>query len=113
MFNIPSLDKYKFYVGKDRVIAVSTYAGRPVRGVAKCASEDKFDLETGKKLAAARCNYKIAMKRAKRATQKYHEAIKTRNSAQAKVEAMSSYQTDANAALGQAYIALTDLLDEI
>ena len=113
MFKTPSLEKYRFYVAKDRVIAVSSYAGRPVRGVAKCASDDEFNLEIGKKLAAARCNQKIALKRAKRASREYHKAIQARNEAQARVEAMSSYQTDANIALGVADEAIREILELI
>lgn len=64
MFDYP-FDKYKFYVNvKERTVyAISTYAGKTVRGVAKCAPEDKFDIEYGKRLAAARCNLKVAAKR--------------------------------------------------
>ena len=109
MFKTPSLEKYKFYVAKDRVIAVSSYAGRPVRGVAKCASDDEFNLETGKKLAAARCNQKIALKRAKRAGNEYFKAIQARDEAQARVEAMYNYLFDANIALGTA----DDVIEEI
>lgn len=61
------LEKYKFYIAKNKVIAVSTYAGKTVRGVAVCADSDTFDLEKGKRLAAARCNAKVAEKRLKNA----------------------------------------------
>lgn len=69
------LEKYRFYIDeKNQVIAISTYAGRYVKGVAKCDPRDKFDLEKGKKLAAARCAVKIAEKRVKQANSKYMEA---------------------------------------
>ena len=32
------------------------HAGRIAKGYAKCSPDDEFDMETGKKLAAARCN---------------------------------------------------------
>ena len=58
--------KYRYYTnGKNVVVAVASYAGRTVRGVAKCSDQDEFNLETGKKLAAARCAMKIAKKRVK------------------------------------------------
>jgi len=41
--------------------------GKPVRGVAKCAPNDEFDINKGKELAAARCNLKVAQKRVKKA----------------------------------------------
>ena len=44
------IEKYKFYTNGSRVIAVSTYAGKTVRGVAVCHAGDTFSLEKGKKL---------------------------------------------------------------
>ena len=62
------MTKYSFYTdGKTKVVAVSTYAGKVVRGVAKCDVNDTFSLEKGKELAAARCNEKVAKKRFARA----------------------------------------------
>lgn len=56
--------KYRYYTnGENVVVAVASYAGRTIRGVAKCSDQDEFDLETGKKLAAARCAMKIAKAR--------------------------------------------------
>jgi len=65
---------YKYIVTGNKVIALSTYAGKTVRGVAKCAPGDEFDIEKGKDLATARCAYKIAQKRWKRSCQKLGEA---------------------------------------
>ena len=76
-----SLDKYKFYQFKNEnggltIVAASTYAGRTVKGYAKCDPRDEFDIEKGKKLAAARCNLKIAEKRKARAAYKYMESAR-------------------------------------
>lgn len=68
------LEKYRFYTNGNKVVAVSTYAGKTVRGVAKCAPEDTFDLEKGKEIAAARCAVRIAQKRYARADQKAADA---------------------------------------
>jgi len=58
--------KYHYFTnGKDTVVAVASYAGKRVRGVAKCSEMDEFDLAKGEKLAAARCNLKIAKMREK------------------------------------------------
>ena len=58
--------KYKYFTnGENVVVAVSSYKGRTIRGVAKCSEQDEFDLETGKKLAAARCAMKVAKARVK------------------------------------------------
>ena len=64
------IEKYKFVEttdaqGNKQVIAISTYAGRTVKGVATCAPEDEYNLEAGKKLAAAKCEVKVATKRMK------------------------------------------------
>ena len=58
--------KYRYYTnGKNIVVAVTSYAGQTIRGVAKCNEQDEFNLETGKELAAARCAVKIAKERMK------------------------------------------------
>lgn len=67
------LDKYRFYThtaadGTREVIAVSSFGGKQVRGVAKCAPQDNYDLEYGKRLAATKCAIKIADRRIARAT---------------------------------------------
>ena len=69
--------KYRYYTnGKNVVVAVASYAGRTVRGVAKCSDQDEFNLETGKKLAAARCAMKIAKKRVKYARREREHWLK-------------------------------------
>lgn len=73
------IEKYQFKVyektNKDNskssvVVALSTYCGKVVKGVAKCMESDSFSLETGKKLAAARCDLKVCIKRKNRAMKK-------------------------------------------
>ena len=56
------------------IYAISTYAGKTVRGVAKYNPKDKFDEKIGMELAAARCNQKVAKKRFARAIKKVNEA---------------------------------------
>lgn len=46
-----------------KVICVSHYAGKAVRGIARCYSTDTFNSEDGKKLARLRCEAKVAKKR--------------------------------------------------
>lgn len=77
--------------GKDKVIVVSTYAGKPVRGVAKCAPNDEFNISRGSDLAAIRCDMKIAQKRLKRAKEKYNEAVEALNEAQKWSDRMEDY----------------------
>ena len=63
--------RYRFIETNNKVICISTYAKKVVRGVAKCSPNDNFDIEIGKRLAQLRCDEKIADKRANRALVKY------------------------------------------
>lgn len=64
-------ERYKYATTPDgKVIAISSFAGKVVKGVAKCDPNDEFNLESGKKLAAARCNEKVCRRRAR-----WHVAI--------------------------------------
>lgn len=60
---------YKIYRHDNEIVAVSTFAKRMVRGVAKCDPRDEFDHKKGEALAIARCDLKVAEKRLKRANQ--------------------------------------------
>ena len=94
-----SLDKYKFYQFKNEkggmtVSAVSSFAGRPVKGLAKCDPRDDFNIEKGKELAAARCNKKVAEKRLARASEKYMEAARAADAAYEYYDRMKQYYMD-------------------
>jgi hypothetical protein len=91
------LNRYKFYVDEAnrKVIAVSSYAGKNVKGVAKCSPDDEFDIEKGKQLAAARCDMKIAEKRYKRASERLTEADCAFIDAQLYYDKMNRYYCDA------------------
>ncbi len=67
------LNKYKYYVDEENrtVVAVQTFAKKAYRGIARCSKEDTFDVEKGKKLAALKCNQKIANARLEFANYKY------------------------------------------
>lgn len=99
------LEKYRFYTNGSRVIAVSTYCGKTVRGVAVCHPDDNFDIEIGKRIAAARCNEKIAEKRLARASNKANEAGLDVIRAQQHQKEMQAYYNDA-------YIAYNDAARE-
>lgn len=66
------IEKYKFIIlpEQKKVIALTSYAGKTVKGVAVCSEHDEFDVEVGKRLASARANVKVAMKRKARAEKK-------------------------------------------
>ena len=116
------ISKYTFTEGytKDRetgektirkVVALATYAGKPVRGVAKLNPGDKYSLSSGMELAAARCNLKIAEKRQARAIEKYNEAVAKLNEARQYLNAMSAYYTDSAQAVKAAKIDLEEILN--
>ena len=114
------LSKYKFIIVNSfdenkphQVIALSTYAGKTVRGTAKVHPSDTFDLEKGKTLAAARCNLKIAEKRVKRAQKK--EAISRVQAVEAKryQERMEKYAYDSERDLEEAKKELTVLMETL
>ena len=104
---------YTFYVTKNKVIAVSTYAGKVVRGIAKCDPRDEFDLEKGKKLAAARCNLKVASKRVRNANAAYKQAMYDYDKAAARLNDMQQYVIDANRELREAEEFLNDIIEGI
>lgn len=94
------LEKYHYYTyrradGAMVVKAVSTYAGQNIFGKAVCHPNDKFDLEKGKELAAARCNKKVAEKRLRRAQKKRDEAADIYHRAMCKYDDMVAYENDA------------------
>lgn len=110
-----SLDKYKFYQFKNEnggttISAVSTYAGRTVKGYAKCDPRDNFNVEKGKELAAARCNLKIAEKRRDRASKKYIEASVAADKAVEYFDRMKQYFMDADDQVDEAAAELRELM---
>lgn len=76
----------------------------------KCDPNDTFSLETGKHLAALKCNNKITAKRLKRAALRYVEAEKALVEAQKHAERMKQYYMDAKAESKEAAEELLDLL---
>ena len=102
--------KYRFYDNGNKVIAVSSYAGRQVRGVAKCDPRDSFDKEKGMQLAEARCNLKVAEKRAVRSEVQYKKAIVALGQAERRLNDMKNYFDDSHEKLEVAKTTLNNLL---
>lgn len=103
--------KYKIDEEKRTVVAMSTFAGKTVVGVAHCAPADTFDVEVGKKIAAARCSVKIAEKRMKRAELCHAIATDAADFWNARREKMAKYEVDSVAAFEAAYDALTNIVE--
>lgn len=102
---------YKYVVTPTKVIALSTYGGRTVRGVAKCHPGDTFNEDVGKAqaLAAARCNEKIATKRYARARQKYNEMVQELHQMEAKAHKVADYLHDSH----EAYKEAKEIVSEV
>jgi hypothetical protein len=101
---------YRIYETPNKVIAVSSFAGQTVRGVAKCNPADEFDFDKGAALAAARCSAKIAEKRMKRAYTKVDEAKAQLDAAISYYSEMLKYQSDAEATYNIAQFELESTL---
>jgi hypothetical protein len=101
----PMYNKYQYHQftddkGRQVIVAISHYAGHVVKGYAKCSAEDSFDLELGKKIAAARCNKKVLNKKMKHSEQKAKEY--------AAIAAIASKNADISAQMLQDSIAAYD-----
>lgn len=108
-------DPYKYYYSeeKGKVICVSHYAGKPVRGVAVCSPSDTFDLETGKKLAKLRCDVKVAALRAKRAHALWLEANENFLKAEEVLTMREGYLWDSDDRLSDALSELSEFTSKI
>lgn len=109
------VEKYRYYVDERNrtVIAVSTYAGKTVKGLAKCDPRDEFDIEKGKELAAARCAEKIANKRLARASKKIAYAQNQLEEARKYYSKMFEYFSDAQKEASHSIINTQKLLDKM
>ena len=107
-------DRYNYVVipEKKKVVAYSSYAGQSVRGVAKCAPEDEFDVEFGKKLAAARCNVKVARKRFHRALERRDAAWERYTESEVQLMKEEDYVDDSNLALTEAEVELEAIMHD-
>jgi hypothetical protein len=106
-------NNYKFYKSDNKIIAISSFAGKKVKGVAKCDPEDTFSVEFGEKLAAARCDKKVAFKRVKSANAKLLEAAAEFEAAQKKLKYMTDYYGDSLRRLKESEDSIKELLDSI
>lgn len=110
MFDI---NKYAYYKHDNEIIAVSTYAGRTVKGIAKCHPGDAFSEDKGAELAAARCQQKVSRKRLQRAQKKQKEAYRLLEEAVNHYNKMVDYLIDSAQELSEADANITKLLAEM
>lgn len=82
---------YKVYTHGNEVVAVTSFARRPVRAVAKCDPRDTFNVEFGKALAVARCDVKVADKRLVAAKKRLDKANEAMIAAKRELDAAKEY----------------------
>lgn len=113
MFKKFPYENYNYVVAGNKVIALSSYGGKCVKGIAKCDPKDDFNVEDGKKLAAARCNEKVCHKRLRRAQQMHDAAYKVMKYWEDRVKKFSQYEEDAKQAYMEAYKDLVEIQDAL
>lgn len=101
-------EKYRFVISEDKrqVIAITHDAGETIKASATCDPTDKFDIKYGKKLAASRANYKVALRRRKRSEKAVAKAVQELSQAQERVKRAMDFDEDAGNALFDAIIEL-------
>lgn len=98
--------KYNVDEANRRVECFSSFAKKPVRGIAKCDPGDVFNVESGKKLAKLRCDLKVSIKRKKKAHSNYAQALKDFEAARERLDIASAYVVDATLEADDARLAL-------
>ena len=93
------------------IIALGAYLGATVKGSAKCDPRDNFDVNTGKTLAALRCNEKIAERRMNNAVSKVEDALIALEKAQAEYDKSSKYLAHAQSEYAEASKMLVDFVE--
>lgn len=95
------------------VIAESSFAGKPVKGIAKCDPKDTPDLEKGIKLAILRCDEKIAIKKMARGAQKLRDAEVQFEDSRKNLDDMQDYFNAAEKKLIDTSKELEDYMDTL
>ena len=107
------MPRYKIYESGNKVIAVSSFAGKAVRGIAKCDPSDTFSPEIGRQLAEARCNVNVADKRERYAADRLKDAIAWYNEASAYMQKQLARFGDATKKHEEAKASLAAILETI
>lgn len=105
--------KYMYIVDGKRVICLSSYGGKTVRGIAKCNDTDTFDENVGKQLAKLRCDAKIAKRRAAHAAKQHAAAMTAAATADARLQRMKKFNEDAILGLAATRSALAQFESRI
>lgn len=104
---------YKYYTQGNKVHAVSSFGGKPVRATATCHENDEYDYNTGCKVAAKKCNVKVATKRLRHAEDRYKDATDKYLAAYEEYVAALEYKQHAQDKFNEATNELLDYYEEI
>ena len=105
--------KYKFIHNDRETICISSYAKKTVKGISKANPNDVYDKRQGELLAKARCDFKVACKRAKNAAERLNEAEEFMAAISDYYDRMLNYYEDAIAEKTSAKNNLESLLDSL
>lgn len=115
---IREFDGHKYRISrvmddKRTIIAKSSFAGKPVKGIARCHPNNTFDLEKGIKLAILRCNTKIGLKKIMKANKNFETVKKEYENIKKKYADKEEALTNAQKFYNENKIALEKLLREL
>lgn len=107
--------KYQFYYNEDKrsIVCTTVYKGQTIRATAKCAPEDVFDLEVGKKIAYLRCKQKFARKKLIHARAVCRESFNTYEKSKRNLDKAAEFVSDSAHQLKEANEALVNCVDNI
>ena len=111
-------DRYKIYSytrkdGVKEIVALSTYAGKKVKGKAVCDPTDEYNENVGKELAKLRCAVKVDAKRVRRANEERNELLKIQVNIEKLIQKNTKYLVDSLIREEEDNARLNDLLDEL
>ena len=112
------MSRYQYYEytnpeGIHTIACVTTYAGKTVKGIAKCDPRDEYSRKQGRELALARCDEKVAGRRMRRAKRKFEEAQKAYEESLRYLHDMCAYYGDSVAKYNEAMLKTNEVLKNI
>ena len=104
-------EKYNYVIAGDRISAGARFAGNWVWAHAARHPDDEYDEDFGKKLAAARCNQKIANLRYRRAEKNYQEKLRVLREVENEFAEACEYLSNSYILRKRAIMRVFDLLN--
>ena len=101
---------YTYHFAENKIVCITKYAGKAVRGIAKCDERfDEFNTDTGKKLSKARCDVNVRKKMVARSAEKVARVeAELANLTRIAANLKKKYNEDL-----EAYVAAKDFLKDL